>query len=533
MTPPLARNDREAIGHARGRTSGGVKGKVYLAGAGPGDPGLLTVKAMNVLGRADLVVYDFLANREHLRYAKPGAKTVCVGKRFRFRGFNQDKINKLILSEARRGKVVVRLKGGDPYLFGRGGEEALYLYRHGIPFEVIPGVTSATACAAYAGIPLTHRDHNAAVTFLTGHRAGDSDLDTVDWRHIVGVGGTLVIYMGFYNLKKISRRLIAEGMPASTKVSVIEWGTLPRQRSCDGTLKDISRRVKEKHLAAPCIIIVGEVVSFRRQLNWFERLPLFGKRIVVTRASDKAGRLFELLSEMGADVIEFPTIEVHPPESAGALDKALAGISGYDWVVFTSTYGCSAFFRRLKALKKDARALFGVRFACVGPDTAAALLHQGIAADLAPQKFESKALVDEFARRFKTLKGVRILIPRPDIAPPGLEEGLMKLGAAVTRVTAYRTRPPKSVDAALKEKLRTGSVDFVTFTSASTAVNFAKILGVAKSKAISRRAAFVSIGPVTSAALKKQGLRIACEARVSTIDGLVAALKNYAERKRK
>jgi uroporphyrinogen III methyltransferase/synthase len=478
-------------------------------------------------------VYDFLANREHLRHAKPGAKSVCVGKRFRYRGFSQDKINKLILSEARKGKIVVRLKGGDPYLFGRGGEEALYLYRHGIPFEVIPGVTSATACAAYAGIPLTHREHNAAVTFLTGHRAGDDDLDTVDWRRIAGLGGTLVIYMGFYNLEKIARRLVGEGMPASTKASVIEWGTLPRQRSCDGTLATIARRVKEKKLAAPCIIIIGEVVSLRRELNWFERLPLFGKRIVVTRATDKAGRLFESLSELGADVIEFPTIEVHPPISLKVLDAAIAGISRYDWVVFTSTVGCDAFFGRLAALKKDARALSDVRFACVGPDTAAALLRQGIKTDLAPRKFESSALVEEFARRFKTLKGERILIPRPDIAPPGLEQGLANLGAAVMRITAYRTRPPRSVDAELKERLRAGAVDFVTFTSASTAVNFTKILGAAKSKALSRRAAFVSIGPVTSAAMKKCGLRVACEAKESTIDGLVAALQVHAKRKTK
>lgn len=510
-----------------------MSGKVYLVGAGPGDPGLLTVKAMRVLGEADLVVYDFLASREHLRHAKPGARSICVGKRFRHRSFTQEKINKLILSEARKGNVVARLKGGDPYLFGRGGEEALYLHRHGVAFEVIPGVTSATACAAYAGIPLTHREHNASVTFLTGHRAGDEDLDSVDWRRIVGLNGTLVIYMGFYNLAKIARRLVEEGMPARTKISVIEWGTLPRQRSCDGTLADIARRVKEKGLAAPCIIIVGEVVSLRAELNWFERLPLFGKRVVVTRASDKAGRLFEALSDLGADVIEFPTIQVLPPASLKAFDAAVAGVSRYDWIVFTSTYGCEAFFGRLAAMKGDARSLSGVRVACVGPDTAAAVKRHGIAPDLAPRRYESKALVAEFARRFRSLEGARMLVPRPDIAPPGLEEGLGKLGARVTRVTAYRTRPPKSPDESVKARLRPGEVDFVTFTSASTAVNFTKALGAARARALSRRAAFVSIGPVTSAAMKKCGLRVALEAKESTISGLVTALKARGQRKKK
>ncbi|HTL71374.1 MAG TPA: uroporphyrinogen-III C-methyltransferase [Candidatus Eisenbacteria bacterium] len=504
-----------------------MKGKAYLVGAGPGDPGLLTVKACRLLGEADLIVYDYLANPAHLRHAKKGAATLCVGERFRYRTLSQDRINRLIVDAARKGKTVVRLKGGDPYLFGRGGEEALFLERHGVPFEVVPGVTSATACAGYAGIPLTHRDHNSSVTFLTGHRADDENLDTIDWKSLVSLGGTLVIYMGFYNLERIARRLMQCGMPAAMPVSVIEWGTLPRQRSCDGTLAGIGEAVRRRKLHAPCVIIVGEVVSLRKKLNWFERLPLFGKKILVTRTREKSASLREKLESLGAEVLEFPAIEILPPAGAGraALDRAAASLPDNDWVVFSSAHAVEALFSALAGRKKDVRAFGGVKIASVGPATSRALRERGLSPDLEPARFESSAVAEEFRRRFGRLEGRKILLPSADIAPRDLEHSLSRLGADVRRVTAYRTRTPKKFPADVRKALSEG-VDFVTFTSASTVRHFVRALGRAAARKAARRACLASIGPVTSRELRANGLRAGCQAKEFTVDGLVAAMKN-------
>lgn len=506
-----------------------MTGKVYLVGAGPGDPGLLTLKAKRLLEEADLIVYDYLANPEHLRHAKPGARTICVGKRFRYHRFSQDKINRLIIDAAQKNRVVVRLKGGDPYLFGRGGEEALYLFKHRVPFEVVPGISSATGCAAYAGIPLTHRVVSGSVTFLTGHRADDDNLDTLDWEKLVGLRGTLVIYMGFYNLAKIAKKLVEKGMPAGTKISVIEWGTLPRQRSCDGTLATIARAVKAKGLKAPCMIVIGGVVSLRRELNWFERLPLFGQKILVTRTRERSGAMREKLAREGAEVIEFPTIEIKPAP-AGPIDAAIRALKNFDWVVFTSVHGVEAFFARLKALGRDARAFGPARIAAVGPETAKSLSGCGVSADLIPARFETEALVQIFKQKFKRLDGQKILLLRTDIAPPALEDGLKRLGAEIERVTAYTTRLPKSVPTDIKRRLLGGDIDWVTFTSASTADHFVRMLGKPAVKSIARRARLASIGPVTTKALRAHGLRPACQAKIFTVDGLVAAMKNKAKR---
>jgi uroporphyrinogen III methyltransferase/synthase len=502
-----------------------VKGKVSLVGSGPGDPGLLTVKALRLIRRADLIVYDTLANPEHLVYAKKSAVKLCVGKRFRHQPFSQKKIHEMILKAAQKGKNVVRLKGGDPYLFGRGGEEALYLAEHKIPFEVVPGVTSATACAAYAGIPLTHRQHNASVTFLTGHRAQDERLDSIDWKKLVAVGGTLVIYMGFYNLGNIAKRLIAAGMSAAAKVCVIEWGTLPRQKSCDGTLLDIEKKVRKQNLSAPAIIIVGEVVSLRKKLGWFEKLPLFGKKVVITRSLDKALYLKDRLAAQGAEVLEFPVIEIKPLENQKPLDAILRRLTEFDWIVFTSTYGVEAFFERLWASgAKDARALGKLCFATVGPGTSQALLKKGIHVDLEPERYETKAIVEAFKKKLGGVEGTKILLLRTNIAPPALEKGLKALGAEVTRVTAYLTRMPKSVPVDVKRQLLGGKVDFVTFTSSSTVDHFVKILGIQNVRKMARHTRFSSIGPVTSQTLKKHGLKVGCQAKTFTIEGLVDAL---------
>ena len=513
---------------------GTSKGRVSLVGAGPGDPGLLTVKALQRIKEADLIVYDYLANPEHLEYARASAVKIGLGKGFRHHHLDQQKINRLIIESARKGRNVVRLKGGDPYLFGRGGEEALFLEKNKISFEVVPGVTSATACAAYSGIPLTHRDHTAAVTFLTGHRAHDENLDSVDWKRIVALNGTLVVYMGFYNLKKIAERLMEYGMSRDTKVSVIQWGTLPWQKSCVGTLQNISLIVAQKKIGTPSIIIIGDVVSLKNRLNWFEKLPLFGKKIVITRSRDKAGVLKEKLRDLGAWTLELPTIEINPADDYGALDQAIRRIVDFDWLIFTSTYGVEGFFDRLKNHhNKDARVLAHTKIACVGPETSAALAKRGLAPDLEPQRFETMALVGEFKKRFNDLEGIKILLPRTNIAPPELEEGLKKIGAKVTRVTAYRTVLPRSVSKVIKDEILEAPVDYMTFTSSSTVTHTIKLLGSKKLKRISKKTCFASIGPVTSKALRSHGLRSGCEAKIFTIDGLIRAIIYHAEQHKK
>jgi uroporphyrinogen III methyltransferase/synthase len=504
---------------------------VSLVGAGPGDPGLLTVKALKRIREADLIIYDYLVNLEHLCHAKNDAIKIGVGKGFRHHRLSQEKINRLIIQAATKGQSIVRLKGGDPYLFGRGGEEALYLYEHKIPFEVIPGVTSATACAAYSGIPLTHREHNSSVTFLTGHRADDKNLDSVDWRRIAALKGTLVIYMGFYNLGKIAERLMEVGMPADTKVSVIQWGTLSWQKSCDGTLQNIEQIVLKKKMGAPSMIIIGDVVSLKNKLNWFERLPLFGKKIVITRTRDKSSVLKEKLAELGGWVLEMPVIEIKPIQNYSHLDQTIQKIKNFDWIVFTSTYGVDAFFERLQRVHhQDVRTLSGIKVASVGSETSAALREKGLLSDLEPKRFETVAITEEFKKRFKNLKGKKILLLRTNIAPPELEERLKKMGAVVSRVTAYRTLFPKRMQPEVKKELLHGSVDYVMFTSSSTVSNFTKLLGLKNIKNLTKTQ-FSSIGPVTSKTMKSFGLRVSCEAKIFTIDGLIHSIINHAQKK--
>ncbi len=501
-----------------------MKGFVSLVGAGPGDPGLLTLKARDRIRQADLIVYDYLANPEHLRHASKEAVKIGVGKGFRHKTLPQEKINRLIVSFARKGKRVVRLKGGDPYLFGRGGEEALHLERHQIPFEVVPGVTSATACAAYAGIPLTHRDHNASVTFLTGHRADDNNLDSIPWKKIAGIGGTIVIYMGFYNLKKIAAQLVSAGMPASMPAAVIQWGTLPRQKSVSASLGNIAEAVKKNGLSAPCIIIIGDVVALGKKLAWYERLPLFGKTLVVTRAEDKSSAFRTKLESLGAEVIELPLIRIEAPLNLRLMDKAVRESAGQDWLIFASAYGVESFFGRLFSLGKDSRSLKGVRVAAVGPKTAEALLSHGIKPDLLPSFFHSEALAKALLKKEGSLRGKKIQLFRTDIAPTDLETKLRTLGAAVQPVTAYRTTAPKKIDPAAQEKILSGEADYAAFTSASTVRHFAKFFGKSDVRRIAAKTRFLSIGPVTTKTLKSYGMKVYLQPKVFTVDGLIDSL---------
>ncbi len=508
------------------------KGFVSLVGAGPGDPGLLTVKARQKLEEADLVIYDYLVNPEHLRYTKKSCQAICVGKGFRHKKMSQERIHRRILDEARQGKKIVRLKGGDPYLFGRGGEEALFFEKHGISFEVVPGVTSASACAGYAGIPLTHREHNASVTFLTGHRAGTDGLDSIDWARIASIPGTIAIYMGFYNLPVICRRLLENGMVPNTPVAVIEWGTLPRQKVCEGTLRNIAEHVRLKEMKPPCMIIVGDVVRLRSKLNWFEKLPLFGKRVLVTRTQNRAGLLSSGLRALGAAVTELPTIEIRPPRGWNDLDNAIHDLSETDWLVFTSAHGVEAFFGRLTGKhKKDARALGGLKVVCVGPETAKALKEYGIQPDLLPKDFETKAIPRALSKREGSLRGKKVMLVRTDIAPQELESALRRLGAVTRAVTGYRTASPR-LDARVRRELLSAPPDYLTFTSASTANNFSRMLGGLAFKRMAAKAVVASIGPVTSRALGSLGVRVHCQAKEYHVPGLIQAIEAYARRKK-
>ena len=502
-----------------------MKGFVSLVGAGPGDPGLLTLKARDRLKKADLIIYDYLANPEHLRQARPEAKKIGVGKGFRHKAISQNKINRLIVEFANKGKRVVRLKGGDPYLFGRGGEEALYLVRHRIPFEVVPGVTSATACAAYAGIPLTHREHNASVTFLTGHRAEDDHLDSIRWERIAKIGGTLVIYMGIYNLPKIATHLVRAGLSGKTPVAVIQWGTLPYQKSVHGRLDEIAGKVQKAQLHAPCMILIGDVVNLRSKLGWFEKLPLFGKKIVVARPADRASALSDPLKDLGAEVLELPLIQIQKIKNDPAMKEAAHTLSDYDWILFASVYSVRFFFEALKSQRLDARCLSSAQVACVGTETAHELSLHGIHSDLLPKDFGTQGLFVALKKRLGSLKNKKFFIPRSDIAPDSLELSLKKEGAKVWRVTVYQTKPARDVSPELLARIKRGEADAILFTSSSIAQNFVRVFGKNQAQKIQKKSPFLSIGPQTTKTLKSYGIRPDKEARVSTLDGLIQILR--------
>jgi uroporphyrinogen III methyltransferase/synthase len=506
---------------------GRVKGLVSLVGSGPGDPGLLTLAAKKRLEEADIIIYDYLANPAHLLWARAASKKIAVGKGFRHKKISQDKINRLIAASSKKGLRVVRLKGGDPYLFGRGGEEALFLESQGLPFEVVPGVTSATACAAYSGIPLTHRDHNASVTFLTGHRADDKGLDSIPWKNLVSLGGTLVIYMGIYNLERIVKGLLASGANPETPVCVTQWGTLPQQKSCQAPMKSIVGAVKKKLLGAPAIIIIGEVVNLRNKLNWYEKLPLFGQNFLVTRPAEKSSRLADKITEAGGGVYSFSTLKIKATDKPAAMDRVIRDLKSFQWLIFTSTYGVEAFFLRLKnRFQLDARALSGLRVASVGPETAQALKRFGVEPDLQPKRYEARAIAEEFKRQYRRLDGVRMLLLRTNIAPEDLERDLEALGAQVQRITAYRTVPVTKIPSEVKNALLSGRIHWVTFASASSVHHFIRAIGRERFHRLIKQTRLASIGPVTTKAIRGYGIKENCQAKVYTIEGLLEALKN-------
>jgi uroporphyrinogen III methyltransferase/synthase len=436
----------------------------------------------------------------------------------------QEEINALLVERGRAGKTVVRLKGGDPYVFGRGGEEVLALIEARIPFEVVPGVTSGIAAPAYAGIPVTHRGVSASVAFVTGHEDPTKDHSDVDWNRVANGADTLVLYMGVGRLREISSELISAGRSPATPVAVVRWGTVPEQRTVTGTLEDIADKVEEANLKPPAITVVGDVVSLREAgLDWYERRPLFGRRVVVTRARAQAGELSEELERLGAEVLEFPTIEIQPPEDFGPLDAAIRDLDSFDWLIFTSVNGVEAFLRRLAHHGLDLRAMpRRTRVAAIGPATAQKIREVGLRVDVVPKEFRAEALIEEVTG--VSLAGRRVLIPRARVARGILPEKLREAGAEVVVPPAYESVPSSEGKDALAKKLRAGEVDCVTFTASSTVENFVRAFGAKVAARLLARTRVACIGPMTADTARGHGIRVDSEAREYTIPGLIEAV---------
>ena len=496
-------------------------GCVYLVGAGPGDPGLITVRGHQLLSRAEVIVYDYLASPELLACGPADAERIYVGKKAGAHTLRQEEINELLVDSARRGATVVRLKGGDPYVFGRGGEEALALTDAGVEFEVVPGITAGVAAAAYAGIPVTHRTVASNVGLITGHETPDKEGSDLDFEALARWKGTLAFYMGVRNLDRIRRSLVAHGLAESTPCALIRWGTTPRQQVVTGTLADIDERVRAAGLASPALIVVGQVVALRDKLNWFERRALFGRRIVVTRARRQASELSDKLRRLGAEVIEMPTIRIAALQGPGPLREAAAQAGAYDWIVFTSANAVDGFFGALDEAGRDARALACVRLCTVGPATARQLKSFGLRSDVQPATYAGSEVADTLAG-VEDLTGAKILCPRSDIAPPDLIDSLAARGADVREVVAYRTVADDRGAETVRDLLGGNEIDWITFTSSSTVRNFLQAVG---DQALSgASAALASIGPSTSATLVESGFQPTLQAPSHTIDGLVEAL---------
>lgn len=501
------------------------KGKVYIIGAGPGDPGLITLKGLECIRSADCIVYDYLANERLLGHKKEGAQVIYVGKRGGNHTIPQTRINELLVEEARKGKVVARLKGGDPFIFGRGGEEVEALAGSGIPFEVVPGVTSAIGAPAYAGIPLTHRDFTSTVAFITGHEDPTKEGSNIAWDKISTGAGTLVFLMGVKNLDENIQRLIENGRDPRTPVALIRWGTTPRQETLIGRLDDIVERAKERALKPPVVMVVGDVVSLRDRLNWFETKPLFGKRVIVTRAREQSSELSDLLEGHGAEVIEFPTIEIVPPRSWRELDSAIKRLSIYDWIIFTSVNGVRYMVERLKRLGKDIREMKGVKICAIGPRTAEAIEGLGLRVDLVPTEYRAEAIIAGLGKN--RIRGKRFLIPRALKAREVLPEEIKRLGGKVDVVTAYRTLKPREKTEMVRDLLKGGKVDVVTFTSSSTVINFVEMFEKGEMPGLLKGVKVASIGPVARDTADRLGIKTEIIPERYTIPALTEAIVRY------
>lgn len=502
------------------------KGTVYLVGAGPGDPKLLTLRGKECLEQADVVLYDYLANEALLGHVSPQAERLYVGRRGRGRYREQSEINRLLIDHARAGKRVVRLKGGDPFVFGRGGEEAEAVAAAGLEFEVVPGVTAAVAAPAYAGIPVTHRTLASTVTFVTGHEDPTKDHSAVEWTRLATVHGTLVFLMGMTNLPKIVQCLRAEGKDGSTPAAVIRWGTRSSQRTVVGTLDDIVEKATAAGMEPPTVIVVGEVVRLRAQLNWFERRPLFGKRILVTRPTLQASAFSDLIAAAGGEAVECPTIEIVPPEDWGPLDAALERLSTYNWLIFTSVNGIAPFMNRLMETHRDVRALAGLTMCCIGPRTAEALSTYGLRADVIPERFQAEGILEALGQR--QIRGARILIPRALVAREILPDQLRGRGAQVDVVAVYRTIRPAVATDRLLEQLRAHALHIISFTSSSTVRNFLELFSSKEEMLrLVGETSIACIGPITAATAREAGLTVHVMAVQNTVPALAEAIAEH------
>lgn len=504
------------------------KGKVYLVGAGPGDIGLLTVKGLKCLRAADVVVYDFHLNAQILNYINHGAEFIYAGKRGGHHTMAQDEINSLLVKKAKEGLYVCRLKGGDPFVFGRGGEEAEALARAGVEFEVVPGISSSVAAPAYAGIPLTHRKYSSSFAVVPGYEDIAKEGSSIEWSKLATGVGTLVFLMAVKNIELISEKLIENGRSPETPVAVIRWGTRAEQTTVTGTLSDIASRVREKEIKPPAVMVVGEVVRLRDTLGWYEEKPMFGQRILVTREHSYG---FEPLEELGAEIVEFPTIEIVPPETYGPLDEAIKKISlwaeeggraPYDWLIFTSSNGVKHFFGRLFGLGVDIRDLKGIKICAIGKKTASEAEARGLRVDLVPDEFRAEGLIDAFSALGgpEGMKGMRFLLPRAEEAREVFPEKVREMGGAIELPPAYRAVMPEHKGKRIKRFLKEGKITVATFTSAATFRNFMKMMGDDAGELLSGVSIAV-IGPVTARAVEKAGLKVSIMPPEATMEAMV------------
>jgi uroporphyrinogen III methyltransferase/synthase len=499
-------------------------GIVYLVGAGPGDPGLLTLKGKRCIEKADVIVYDHLVNDKLLEFSKGGAEKIYVGKIAGKHSKPQEEINALLVSKTKEGKVVARLKGGDPFIFGRGGEEALELSDNGIPFEVVPGVSAATSVPAYAGIPLTHRDFNSSIALITGHEDTSKGGSKIEWDTISTCIENLIFFMGVKNLPNIVKNLIEHGRSPETPIAVIRWGTTPLQETVVGDLKNIVERVKEREIKPPAIIVVGGVVALREKLNWFEKKPLFGKRILITRQKAQAEDFVKLIEDAGAIPVEFPVIETVPPDSWDALDNSIKMLDRYKWIIFTSANSVRFFIERLKFNGKDIRELKGIKICAIGPKTASSVESLGVKVDSMPEEYIAEGVIKEMLKI--GVKGEKMLLPRAEVARDILPEELRKMEAEVDVVDAYKTVKPAARVKEIKELFKKGEIDVITFTSSSTVKNFISYFDD-NEKGMIKDVIIASIGPITVKTVEEFGFKSAIVADEYTIEGFVEKIIEF------
>ncbi len=499
-----------------------MSGICYLVGAGPGDPGLVTLRAKECIELADVIAYDYLVNRDFLRWAKKGVEIIYVGKMADQHTLPQESINALLIEKVKAGKVVTRLKGGDPYVFGRGGEEAQELHAAGCAFEIVPGISSTIAGPAYAGIPVTHRDHCSQLTLFTGHEDPLKEESSLDFAQLAATPGTKIMLMGVGRMAMLAGKLVEHGADPNTPVALVRWATTPRQQVLTGTLSTIADLVEKAGFKPPAICVIGTVVNLREELSWFERRPLFGKRIVVTRTREQAGELSRQLTALGADAYELPTISIQPPDNLLAFGESVQDAHKFEWILFTSPNGVSAFFDLFYRIYKDARELGAAKIAAIGPGTAKKVAEYRFTADFIPEVAVAESFVDEFIASAGSVENSSIMWVRPEDARDVVSRALTKAGAILDEAIAYRTVPETKDISGGQARFREEGADVVTFASASAVENF-----VALKLPMPEGVKIASIGPVTTTALRKHGLRVHIEADEYNIPGLVAAIRGH------